>query len=409
MSKKKYDFDLMKKKALKQLRDGTSLFAKDGAFAPLLQDFLQGALEAEMDAHLNESERKKGNKRNGRGEKTVKTSSGHIKIFPPEDRHSTYQPETIRKRETILADSLEPKILGLFGLGMSLREISKTLEEMYGTRISQMTLSAIIDRIVPLVKKWQGRPLDKLFVVVFLDAMHFKVKENGVTRSKALYNIIGVNKDGNKEHLGSYVGESEGASFWLSVLADLQNRGLEDILIACTDNLAGFDQAIKSVFPKTELQVCIIHQIRNSMKYVAHKDKKEFMEQLKDVYKATSKSEAEKNLETLENAWGKKYPIVIKSWYDNWDRLSTYFDYTAPIRRLIYTTNVIENYHRQIRKVTKNKGVFPNDMALLKLVYLASKNIVLKWGRPIPNWGLVVQQLAIKFGERMKTDLNLKN
>ena len=407
--KTKHNLDEMKKKALKQFKTGKSLFGKGGAFAPLLKDFLEEALEAEMEAHLSPEERKKGNKRNGKGSKTVKSSLGDITISTPEDRLSTYQPQTLRKRETILADSLQDKIIGLYGLGMSLRDISKHLEEMYGTRISHATLMQIIDRITDLVKKWQNRPLDSTYVIIFLDAMHQKIEENGTVTVKGLYNIIGINKHGKKEVLSSHIAGAEGANFWLQVLTDLQNRGVQDVLIACTDNLKGFDKAIRSVFPKAEQQLCVIHQIRNSIKYVTSKEQKVFMADLKKVYKALTKAMAEQALDELEKTWGEKYPLVLKSWRDNWDRLSTYFSYTAPIRKIIYTTNIIEGYHRQLRKVTKNKGAFPNDMALLKLTYLATNNISKKWTMPIPNWGLVAQQLSIRFGQRMELDLNLKN
>lgn len=404
----KYNLEEIKQKALQQFKTGKSLFGENGAFAPLLKDFLQEALEAEMEAHLTEEERKRGNKRNGRGTKTIKSSAGNFELHPPEDRQSTFQPETVRKRETILADTLQEKIIGLYGLGMSSRDIAKHLEDIYGTKISHATLMTITDRIIPLVKDWQNRPLDSMYPILFLDAMHQKVNENGLVKTKALYNILAINKEGKKEILMAQISESEGANFWLQVLTELQNRGVKDVLIACTDNLKGFDKAIQSVFPKAALQTCVIHQIRNSVKYIPHKEQKAFMKDLKKVYKASTKEMAEQALVELDATWGKKYPVVLKSWLDNWDKLSTYFSYTPPIRRLIYTTNIIEGYHRQLRKVTKNKGAFPSDMALMKLVYLATKNIIQKWKRPLPNWGLVAQQLSIKFGNRMYLDLNLK-
>jgi transposase-like protein len=245
-----------------------------------------------------------------------------------------------------------------------------------------------------------------MYCIVWLDAMHYKVKVDGRIQSKAVYNILGVNKDGYKEILGTYISESEGANFWLSVLTDLNNRGLDDILIACTDNLKGFSEAILSVFPKAEIQKCIVHQIRNSLKYVASKNHKEFMKDLKKVYRADTKALAERELTELDDKWGEKYPVVLESWKNNWDELTTYFEYTKSIRKLIYTTNIVEGYHRQIRKVTKTKGAFTNDMALMKLVYLATKNIQKKWTSPLHNWSLTVQQLYIKFGNRIKLDLD---
>lgn len=400
------EYEQMKQKALEQLRSGKSLYGKDGAFAPLLKSFLDAALEAEMESHLDEAERSMGNRRNGKTSKDVRTSSGTITVDTPRDRASSFEPELIRKRETILAESLESKILGMYGLGMSLRDISKHIKDMYDTDISHATLSAITDKIIPEVKEWQSRPLEELYTIVWLDAMHYKVKEDHRMVSHAVYNILGIDRHGRKELIGMYVSQSEGANFWLSVLTDLQNRGVQDILIACIDNLNGFQQAINSVFPQTEVQSCIVHQIRNSLKYVAHKDQREFMRDLKPVYRAENLDIAELRLEELECKWGNKYEKVIESWQNNWTKLTTYFRYDAAIRKLIYTTNAIEGYHRQIRKVTKTKGAFTSDMALLKLMYLAHNNIKQKWTMPLANWGQTAQKLAIWFPERMKLDLN---
>jgi transposase-like protein len=394
------------KKVLEQFLSGKSLFGEDGAFAPMLKNVLDKALQAEMDNHLNETERLEKNKRNGVRSKTVKTSHGNIEVDTPQDRKSTFQPEIIKKRQTILQDQLSEKIIGLYGLGMSYRDITSHIKEMYDTDISHNVLTQITDQIIPDIEQWQNRPLESMYCIVWLDAMHYKVKVDGRIQSKAVYNILGVNKDGYKEILGTYISESEGANFWLSVLTDLNNRGLDDILIACTDNLKGFSEAILSVFPKAEIQKCIVHQIRNSLKYVASKNHKEFMKDLKKVYRADTKTLAEKALTELDDKWGKKYPVVLESWKNNWDELTTYFQYTKPIRKLIYTTNIVEGYHRQIRKVTKTKGAFTNDMALMKLVYLATKNIQKKWTSPLHNWSLTVQQLYIKFGNRIKLDLD---
>jgi len=354
-----------------------------------------------MEEHLDENERDKGNKRNGKGKKTVKSSAGSFEIETPQDRQSSFEPELVRKRQTILAESLENKIIGLYSLGMSYRDISKHIKEMYDTEISHTVLSQITDKIIPDIKAWQSRPLDHVYPIIWLDAMHFKVKEEGRVVHKALYNILGVDVHGHKEILGLYISESEGANFWLQVLSDLHNRGVKDILIASIDNLNGFSEAIQSIYQQTEVQSCIVHQIRNSLKYVASKEQKEFVKDLKKVYKASTKDLAETELLNLEEKWAKKYPIVIESWQKNWDKLSTYFQYTEPIRRLVYTTNPIEGYHRQIRKITKTKGAFTNEMALLKLVYLATKRIQDKWSSPLQNWGLTVQQLAIKFEGRL--------
>jgi transposase-like protein len=288
---------------------------------------------------------------------------------------------------------------------MSLRDISAEIKEMYDTEISAGTLSAITDKVIPLVKEWQSRPLERLYCIVWLDAMYYKVKEEGRVKTRCVYNILGIKKDGRKEVLGMYVNESEGANFWLAVLTDLQNRGVEDILIACIDNLKGFSEAIGTIYPDTEVQSCIVHQIRNSLKYIASKDQKAFMKDLKPVYQAVSKQEAEDKLRELEDKWGKKYPVVTGSWQRNWDKLSTYFGYPAEIRRLIYTTNTIEGFHRQIRKVTKSKGAFTSDMALLKLIYLATRNIEKKWTQPLQNWSLTISQLSIIFKDRVQLEI----
>jgi putative transposase len=405
MKPKNEEYEALKKKALEQFKSGQSLLGKDGAFAPLLKQFLESALEGEMDEHLDESERVKGNRRNGTSKKTIKSSDGSFELETPRDRESNFEPDIVKKRETILADNLEKKIIGMYGLGMSLRDISGHIKEMYDTDISAGTLSAITDRVIPMVKEWQSRPLDEIYCIVWMDAIHYKVKDGGKVESRAVYNILGITTEGRKELIGMYVSESEGANFWLSVLTDLQNRGVKDILIACIDNLKGFSEAINSIYPKTEVQSCIVHQIRNSLKYVASKNQKEFMADLKLVYQALSKELAEENLKGLEGKWGKKYPVVLASWNNNWHKLSTYFKYTENVRKLIYTTNTIEGFHRQVRKVTKNKGAFPTDMALQKLIYLAHRNISKKWTQPLQNWGLTVSQLSIIFGSRLKLSI----
>jgi putative transposase len=405
MEQETMDYEAMKRKALLQLRTGKSLFGKDGAFAPLLKAFLEESLSVEMEAHLDEDERVKGNRRNGVQRKQLKTGEGTLELETPRDRHSSFEPQLVKKRETILAESLEEKILGLYGLGMSLRDISGHIKEMYDTDISIGTLSAITDKIIPLVKEWQNRPLEAVYCIVWLDAMYYKTKQDGRVQNRCVYNILGITPEGRKEVLGSYLSESEGANFWLSVLTHLQQRGVEDILIACIDNLKGFAEAIATVFPKVSVQSCIVHQIRNSLKYVASKDQKAFMKDLKTVYQATTKQEAEYQLEQLETAWSKKYPIVLSSWKSNWEKLSTYFGYPSAIRRLIYTTNTIEGFHRQIRKLTKTKGAFSSDMALQKLLYLGIYNIQKKWTMPLSNWSLTVSQLSIILGDRVPVAL----
>lgn len=400
-----FDYEQAKQKLKEQFRSGQPLFGKGGAFAPLLQEMLNSILEGEMEGHLDDEQRDNGNRKNGKGKKSLKTSSGTIEISTPRDRLGSFEPEVVKKRETIMAQSLEDKIIGLYSLGTSLRDISAHIKETYDTDISATTLSAITDKVIPLVKEWQQRPLEQLYCIVWLDAMYYKVKEEGRTQTRCVYNILGINKEGKKDVLGMYVSQSEGANFWLSVINDLKLRGIEDILIACIDNLKGFDEAIRTIYPNTEVQTCVVHQIRNSLKYVASKDQKQFMAELKPVYRADSESQALDELAKLKEKWNKKYPLVISSWENNWPKLSTYFKYPGGIRKLIYTTNTIEGYHRQIRKVTKNKGVFTSDMALLKLIYLATERIGQKWTMPLSNWAISASQLKIIFGDRMQTDL----
>ena len=400
-----FDYELAKQKLREQFRTGKSLFGKDGAFAPLLQEMLNSMLEGEIDGHLDDLERESGNRKNGKSKKLLKTSSGSIEVTTPRDRSGSFEPEIVKKRETIMAQSLEDKIIGLYSLGTSLRDISAHIKETYDTDISATTLSSITDKVIPLVKEWQQRPLEDLYCIVWLDAMYYRVKEEGRTQTRCVYNILGINKEGKKDVLGMYVSHSEGANFWLGVINDLKQRGVEDILIACIDNLKGFDEAIRTIFPDTEVQTCVVHQIRNSLKYIASKDQRQFMSELKPVYRADNESQALDELAKLREKWDKKYPMVIGSWENNWPKLSTYFKYPAGIRKLIYTTNTIEGYHRQIRKVTKNKGVFTSDMALLKLIYLATERIALKWTMPLTNWAISASQLKIIFGDRMKTAL----
>lgn len=398
-----FDFLSFKAQALEALKAGKPLTGKDGVLAPLLENLLNAALEGEMDAHMNADEREGGNRRNGYTTKQVQSSMGELTVQTPRDRDASFDPQMIRKRERVLADSLADRIIGLYAVGTSTREISRLLEEQFGNKISAETISAVTDRILPELQSWRNRALDAVYPIVWMDAIHYKVmddKNRPVTR--AIYNVLAIGTDGRKDLLGMYIAKSEGANFWLSVLTDLQNRGVHDILIACVDGLRGFPEAIKSVFPQTTVQLCIVHQIRNSMKYVGSKSKKEFLSDLKKVYGAVNLDAAENALLELELKWGEQYPIVIRSWQENWPRLSVYFTYTEQIRRIIYTTNPVEGYHRQLRKVTKGKGVFPTDTSLEKLVYLVYTRIRRKWATPIQNWGQTAQQLAIIFGDRFR-------
>ena len=372
---------------LNQFRNGKKLTGKDGLLAPLIKQLTEAALEAEVESHIaNDVLGGKSNRRNGFNSKTIKgTSDGSFLLETPRDRNGTFEPQIVKKHQTTISDEIEEKILSMYGLGMSYTDISKHIEDIYQISISTATISAITDKIIDKVKQWQSRPLDNVYPFVWLDAIHYKIKDGGKYVSKAVYTILGVGMDGRKEILGLYLSESEGANFWLSVLTDLNNRGLKDILIASVDGLKGFPEAIKAIFPNTEVQLCIVHQIRNSIRYVASKNQKEFMKDLKLIYQAISKEAAEIELDNLESKWGKKYPIVIKSWRNKWEHLSAYFKYPEEIRRIIYTTNIIESVHRQFRKLTKTKGAFPNENSLLKLLYMGIQNASKKWTIPIWN------------------------
>jgi putative transposase len=396
-----FDFD----KALKALQSGKAITGKDGVLTPLIKKLTEAALEGELDSHLAEDVVP--NRKNGKTSKTVKSTAGPFELDTPRDRAGTFEPQLVKKHQTSVSDEVEAKILSMYGLGMSYRDIATQVEDLYGIKVSTATLSAITDKIIAEVREWQQRPLESLYPFVWLDAIHYKIKDNGRYKNKAVYTILAVNLEGKKEILGLYLSESEGANFWLSVLTDLKNRGVDDILIASVDGLTGFPDAIATIYPDTEVQLCIVHQVRNSLKYVASKNQKAFMVDLKRVYRATSKDAAEQALDELEARWGDLYPIVIKSWRTKWDNLSAYFKYPPDIRRVIYTTNSIEAVHRQFRKLTKTKGGFPNEDSLLKLLYLGVQNASKKWTMPIQSWNITLSQLAIFFEGRLDGVLDL--
>jgi transposase-like protein len=378
----------------------------------MVKEVLETMLAEELNQHLTQEKSNLGgefnNRRNGYNSKTIKTKDSAFVLDAPRDRNCSFEPQIVKKNQTVLTEELDSKVTALYGFGMSYRDISEHISDIYGIEISKSSITAITDKVLPKIKDWQNRPLDEIYPIMFLDAMHFKCSDssgNNAVASKAFYTVLGINQQGKKDVLGLYLSESEGANFWLSILTDLQNRGIKDILIACVDGLKGFPEAINSIFPNTEIQLCVIHQIRNSLKYIASKDKKEFMADLKLVYQANSKDLAESKLLELEEKWGKKYPSVLKSWTNNWHNLSGYFRYPQEIRKMIYTTNAIEGLHRQIRKVTKTKGSFTSQTALEKLIFLTIKNISKKWVTAIPNWSLIIGQLDIFFSGRLKLDL----
>jgi len=397
----KFDFEA----ALKAVQSGQAITGKDGVLGPLVKQLAEAVLEGEIDSHLAEEVTE--NRRNGKSKKTVKSTSGTFELETPRDRAGTFEPQLVKKHQRTVSDEIESKILSMYGRGMSYADIAGHVEEIYGIGVSTATISTITDKIIAEVKAWQARPLDNLYPFVWLDAIHYKIRDKGRYRSKAVYTVLALNMDGKKEVLGLYLSESEGANFWLSVLTDLQNRGVEDILIASVDGLTGFPEAIASIYPDTEVQLCIVHQIRNSLRYVASKNQKAFMVDLKRVYRAKSLGEAEAALDELESLWGEKYPIVIKSWRTKWQHLSAYFKYPHDIRRIIYTTNSIEAVHRQFRKLTKTKGGFPNDDSLLKLLFMGIQNASKKWTMPIQNWTLTISQLSIFFEGRLDAALEI--
>ncbi len=397
------DFDL--EQAIKALQSGQDLTGKDGFLTPLIKQITEAALKAELEQHLEDDEQP--NRKNGSSKKTIKSSVGSFELDTPRDRSGTFEPQLVKKNQTKLTDEIDRKILSMFSLGMSYRDIRSHVEDMYGIEVSEATITGITDRLIPELKEWQQRPLDALYPFVWLDAIHYKIKEDGRYVSKAIYTILGLDVEGKKELLGLYLSESEGANYWLSVLTDLHNRGVEDILIACVDGLTGFPEAIATIYPDTEVQQCIIHQIRNSMKYVASKHQKAFMADLKPVYRAVSKEAAETELDRLEAKWGEQYPIVIRSWRNKWANLSVYFKYPEYVRKAIYTTNAIEAVHRQFRKLTKTKGGFPNENSLLKLLYAGILNASKKWTMPIQNWNMTLSQLAIHFEGRLDDVLDI--
>lgn len=396
------------RQAAARLQSGEELSGKDGVLAPLIKQIIEASLEGELDAHLEEEKSlEKGNRRNGKSRKRLKTEFGSIDLESSRDRLSSFEPQLVKKRQTSLGAGLDNKIISMYSRGMSYQDIQEHLEDLYGLEIAKGTLSHITDKVLPLLEEWRTRPLDEIYPIMWLDAIHYKVRHNGQIEHRAVYCVLALDCYGYKQLLGLYVSENEGAKFWLSVLTDLQNRGVEDVLIACIDNLKGFAEAIESIYPKAEVQLCVVHQIRNSLRYITSEDQKSFLKDLKKVYQAKNKESAAFNLDELEKKWGDKYPVVILSWRNNWERLSQYFKFGKHIRRIIYTTNTVEGFNRQLRKVTKAKAVMPNDQALLKLIFLAAQNITAKWNNPIQNWALVVQQLAIHFEGRFKIDLNI--
>ncbi len=375
-------------------------------FKETIAEFMESGLEAELDDELGYGRydyrnKDTDNSRNGHSSKTLRTSYGDVEVAVPRDRKGEFEPQILKKNQTSVSQDIEEKILSMYAKGMTTGDIEAHIQDIYGIEVSDTTISRITDKILPIAKEWQQRPLEAVYAVVFLDAIHYHVRSEGQIVKKAVYIALGINLDGRKDVLGMWVGENESAKYWATVLNGLKNRGVEDIFIACTDNLTGFSAAIGAVFSKTEIQNCIIHQLRNSSKYVSYKDIKTLMADLRSVYAAVDEPAAPDALDAFSTKWDTKYPKISRSWRENWANFSTYFKYPQEVRRLIYTTNSIEGFNRQLRKVTKTRSVFPTDDSLFKMLYLAMVNITKKWTRRQRDWSMIHAQLSIYFAERM--------
>lgn len=385
----------------KALYNKEPLSGPSGIITKLLKQAMEATLDGELETHISDNSiEEEANRRNGYNSKTVKSKYGSFDLDTPRDRNSSFEPQLIKKRQTLINDEIDDKILSLFSLGTSYKDISYHIADLYGVDVSNAMINSVTDKLLPQILEWRQRPLDSVYPIIFLDAMFFKVREESVVKTKVMYNIMGINNTGHKDILGFYICESEGASFWLSVLNDLKARGVEDILIACIDGLKGFPEAISTAFPKTAVQLCIVHMVRNSFRLVASKDQKKFILDLKTVYQAPNAEVAESNLHALLDKWS-KYGAALKSWVNNWNNISTFFQFSAHVRRLIYTTNPIEGFHRQIRKYTKTKAAFTSENALLKLTFAAILKITQRWNQPIPNWALTISELDIHFPDRL--------
>ena len=386
-----------------KVKDGTDV---NSIMRDMMSIILEGALDQELDEELGYSKydyrnKETSNSRNGHSQKTMHTSYGDMEVDIPRDRNGEYEPQIIKKYQNTVTQDMEEKIISMYAKGMTTSDIESHMRELYDLDISDSTISRITDKILPIVKEWQERPLESVYAVVFMDAIHYHVRNEGRIVKRAVYIAIGIDMDGHKDVLGMYVGQNESAKFWLSILNGIKNRGAEDILIACVDGLTGFPQAIEAVFPQTEIQQCVIHQIRSTTKFVSYKEIKPLMADLKRVYAAPTEEIALTELDSFDEKWSGKYPKIAKSWKDNWTNLSTYFKYPEAVRRLIYTTNTIEGFNRQLRKVTKSKTVFPSDDSLLKMLYLAMMDITKKWTGHRQDWGQIHSQLEIFFEERL--------
>lgn len=399
--KKAFDVSKVEEK-LKNVRTLSDLTGQGGVIQEMIKSTVERILKAEQEAHLGyephrKTDESQENSRNGYSKKTVKTTAGPVELDIPRDRKGTFEPQFVAKHQSFDPD-LENRITGMYARGMSVRDIASQLEEFYGTSVSPALISKITDKVLDGIESWQNRPLDDVYAVLFMDAIHYKIRTDGKIANKAAYTCLGINLEGKVDVLGIWISETEGAHFWLNVMTELKGRGVQDVLIACVDGLKGFPEAIGSIFPKAQVQLCVVHQIRASLRYVASKFHKEFMAELKNVYRATTLEAGELALDKLEEKWGNRYPTAIGSWRNNWTNLSTYFAFPEEIRRMIYTTNAVEAVHRQFRKVTKAKSSFPTDDALKKMLYLATLDMKARHKR---DWPPVLGQLKLIFPDRI--------
>ena len=394
--------------ALSHCKTLEDISGKNGLLKRMLKEMTEQILEAELSEHLGYDKHSpegnnSGNSRNGKTAKTVRSGFGEVYLETPRDRNGTFEPAIVKKRQNDISD-FDEKIISMYAKGMTVRDIQEHIKDFYGVEVSPTTISNITDKVMSLAAEWQSRPLSTVYAIVFFDAIHYHVRQEGKVVNKAAYTCLGVDLKGHKDVLGIWVGENEGAHYWLSIMNELKNRGIEDILIACVDGLKGFPDAISSAFPKTETQLCIVHMIRNSLKYVGSKYQKEFIADLKMVYKAPSEDKASYELDKLTAKWGQKYPLAVNPWKNHWNHVSTFFKFPEHIRKIIYTTNAVEGLHRQLRKVTKNRSVFPNDEALTKILFLAIQDVMKKWSMPLANWALTISQLAVMYEGRFNLE-----
>ena len=405
--KKRERFELSPefKAQLDQCKTQEDLFGKGGLIKNLIGGMVTYVMEKELEFKLGyskyeSSEKDTGNRRNGYNLKKVRSSVGEIELATPRDREGEFEPQLVKRYEKDIS-MFDDKIISMYAKGMTTRDIQSHIEDLYGIELSPSTISHITDKVMDRAREWQGRPLADIYAVVFFDAIHYKVRENGRVVSKACYTCLGITLEGKKEILGIWIGEAEGAKYWLSVITEIKNRGVKDILIACLDGIKGLPEAINSVFANTEIQLCIVHMIRNSLKFVSHKNSREFIQDMKTIYNAASEKLGQEQLEILIQKWSDQYPLAVRPWVNHWDKISTFFKFSGEIRRLIYTTNHVEGLHRQFRKVTKNRSVFPTDDALVKMLFLAGEDVAKKWTMPCRDWNSIISQLDVAFEGRV--------